>query len=358
MLMPKIGIVSTDWSQTLVDSRHHPIAGGAGWVRLQQVRPHLPYETVTGGLVFNPKTGFSVVDFDNRVHTRCGVIIMQRLMFKDLIDKIKYVRSMPVRPVIINDVDDWYWGLDPSNAAYHLVQPSFNPNENIDNYAEILRLSDVITVSTPFLQEKMTTWLGHPNVVLIENCVTTADFKRRPVGTRQPLIGWVGSTSHRSRDLEELAGLFGPNDRLHHSGHNHGSPFFGDRIQSNGARITLSPMYPPKEYARKAFCFDIGIAPLSDQAFNYAKSWIKMLEYAAAGIPAVASNMPEYSRLSVEYGIGRIANTLDEWRSHIDELKDPKVRKAEADDCLKKITALDVTKMADNWRNLINQVTL
>jgi len=355
---PKIGIVSTDWSQTLVDSRHHPIPGGAGWIRLQQIRPHLPFETITGSLLFNEKKGFSIMDFDGRVHMNCGIIVLQRLMFGDLVEKIDFVKRMKVRPLIINDLDDWYWGLSPDNAAYSLVQPTLNPNENIDHYEQILRMSDVITVSTPFLYNKMRNWLKHPNVVLVENGVSVAHFKRRAVRTRKPVVGWVGSTSHRSRDLEELSGLFGKGDLLHHSGHNHGAPLFQERINSNGAKVTLSPMYPPREYARKAFDFDIGIAPLSDSDFNKAKSWIKVIEYAAAGIPAVASAAPEYVRLRDEYGIGRIATSLSEWREHLDDLADVGVRKAERDEVLERVAEVDVTKMARRWQELIAGLSL
>lgn len=353
MYMPKIGIVSTDWSQTITDAAGHPEPGGAGWVRLQQLRPHWSFQSVTGNLLFNEKKGFSIVDFDGMVHSNCGVIIMQRLMFEDLIEKIKYVKSMSPRPLIVNDVDDWYWGLDERNAAFSIVQPGNNPTENIDHYAEILRLSDVITVSTPFLRDKMSSWLGHPNVVMIENCVTTADFRPRSLRTMKPIIGWVGSTMHRSGDLEELRGLFSSVDRLHHSGHVDGAPLFADRVKAPRSRVSVSPMYPPRQYAKHAFCFDIGIAPLSDQPFNHAKSWIKMIEYAAAGVPAIGSPAPEYLRLHSEYGIGRIAHSLKEWREHIDELGNHRLRAAEARSMHNAVSALDVSVMAAKWTSLI-----
>lgn len=354
MYLPKIGIVSTDWSQTITDSAGHPEPGGAGWVRLQQLRPHWKFESVTGNLLFNEKVGFSVVDFNGKVHSNCGVIVMQRLMFEDLVSKIEYVKGMPVRPLIVNDIDDWYWGLDHRNAAYSIVQADTNPTENIDHYANILRLSDVVTVSTPFLRDKMSSWLGHLNVHIIENCVTMSHFKRRNVRTMKPIIGWVGSTMHRSGDLEELTGLFNSHDRLHHSGHVDGAPLFADRVKAPRSRVTVSPMFPPREYARHAFCFDIGIAPLSDQPFNHAKSWIKAIEYAAAGIPAICSPSPEYVRLSEDYGIGRIAHSLEEWRSHITDYQNHRIRTAEAAAAHKAVAALDVTKMASDWEALIS----
>lgn len=353
MYLPKIGIVSTDWSSSIVDKHGHPEPGGAGWVRLQQLRPYFANQTVTGPLLFSEKAGFSVAEFNGKVHMDCGVIILQRLMFGDLVDKLEYVRSMPVRPLIINDLDDWYWGLHPDNAAFNLVDPSLNPTENINHYRRILELSDVVVVSTPFLLDKMKQWLKKTKVVMIENCVSTQSFSVRRLNLKKAIIGWVGSTSHRSNDLEELQGVFTDSDRLHHSGHLDGAPLFADRVLAKHSRTSVSPMYPPLEYARKAFCFDIGVAPLSNVDFNRAKSWIKMIEYAAAGVPAVASPSPEYIRLHDEYGIGRIAHSKDEWRAHINELRNSHLRNQEAKLNRDRVKELDVTKMARQWADVI-----
>ena len=356
-LTPKIGIASTDWSRSVTDSVGHPVPGGAGWIRLQQIRPYISFRSVTGNLIFHDKFGFGITDFDGKVHFDCSIIVMQRLMFGDLINKMKDVLSRPVRPYIINDIDDWYWGLDKANAAYELTRPENNPEENINHYREILRLSDAITVSTPFLYEKMSQWLPHKNVIQIENCVTTSDFYVRRMNLKAPIVGWVGSTSHRSRDLEVLDGVLDPSLRYHHSGHLHGAPLFSDATGLPAKKVTVSPMYAPKEYAKKAFCFDIGLAPLNNIPFNDAKSWIKLIEYAAAGIPAVASPSPEYVRLYEQYGIGRIAFTPDEWREHIDELRNPNVRNKEAKKNLNIVkNELDVKVMAKNWNTFLESL--
>lgn len=355
MFLPKIGIVSTDWSSSIVDKFGNPEPGGAGWVRLQQLRPYWANHTVTGPLLFSEKQGFSVAEFNGRVHTDCGVIILQRLMFGDLIDKLKYVRSMPVRPLIINDLDDWYWGLHPNNAAYNLVDPNNNPTENIDHYKTILELSDIVVVSTPFLKTKLDQWFNSTKVVLIENGVSTDMFSSRRLNLKKPIIGWVGSTSHRSNDLEELHGIFYDSERLHHSGHIDGAPLFCDRVGVQSSRVSLTPMHPPREYASRSFCFDIGLAPLSDIEFNHAKSWIKMIEYAAAGIPAIGSPSPEYVRLFQEYGIGRIAYSKSDWRAYIDEFKNPRARNAEALKNRQLVRSLSAKQMAAKWAELIQE---
>jgi hypothetical protein len=89
-----------------------------------------------------------------------------------------------------------------------------------------------------------------------------------------------------------------------------------------------SPLTHINDYA-SGFKFDVGIVPLNDIPFNHAKSNIKGLEYMAAGIPFIASDLPEY-RVLHEAGVGMMAMTADEWRESATILLDYKTRKRTA----------------------------
>jgi glycosyltransferase involved in cell wall biosynthesis len=349
----KIGYASCDWSRTIIEGKG-PIAGGANWVRLQQTRPHTGFNSVTGLLVFHEKKGFGVVDWFNKSHYDCNVIVTQRLMFKNLAEQMHLRKKW--NQVIINDIDDWYWGLHKDNHAYKMTHPDHNPNENIDHYKSVIQQGDGVVTSTPFLYEKMKNEFGCRNVHLIENCVTVSDFRQRMLNTKKPVVGWVGSTSHRSGDLETIAPVLDNRSfRLHHSGHVNGAVPFAKKIALPDNRVTKSPMYPPEQYAKHAFVFDIGVAPINDIPFNHAKSWIKAIEYAAAGVPFVASDVGEYRRLYDTYGIGRLASTDDEWKANIEELCNHRVRSAEAKKQKQAVMEhLNVDKMGAEWRKVLS----
>ncbi len=349
----KIGFASNDWSRSVFDDSGNPASGGANWVRLQQNRRHLKYNSATGLLVHHPDKGFGVIDWYGETHYDCKIIVLQRLMFGNLIKKLE---SRPSNgPILLNDIDDWYWGLHTDNDAYKLTHPNFNKEENIDHYRKIIELCDGVTVSTPFLLDKIKNTFNCSRVDIIENGVTTTDFVPRYHKSRKAKVGWVGSTSHRSGDLELLHGfLDSPKWKLHHSGHNNGASFFADKIGVGRDKVSLSPMYHPKQYAKNAFCFDIGIAPLNDIPFNHAKSWIKAIEYASAGVPFVMSDVGEYRRLKEEYGLGRLASTKEEWLDHLMELTDYGVRLSEARKNLELVKALDVKVMAKNWDTVLD----
>lgn len=349
----KVGIASTDWSRSYV-GKEGPIPGGANYIRLQQNRKHLRYKTVTGLLIHHPKRGFGIRDWFNVNHYDCDVLIIQRVMFRQLAELIEQGEH---KQVLINDLDDWYWGLHKKNHAYEATHPDVNPDENIDHYKRIINACDAVVVSTPFLENKMHQEFSCGTVYRIDNCVDVDTFTPRNHSTKKAILGWVGSTSHRSGDIEIVApALRKVKNRIHHSGHVNGAESFGSRVNVNDRRITTGPMRAPIDYARNSFRFDVGIAPLNDVPFNEAKSWIKCIEYAAANIPFIATDISEYRRLLETHGIGRLATTVSDWVQNIEELNDATLRRIEAKR-QKEIVAdnLHVTKMAKEWNAIIDR---
>jgi len=322
----KIGFASTDWSYTVKDKNGHPVWGGAGWARLGQYVHRLPFDVVAGAPAFH-KGVFGVADWNEKLHFDCDVIYMQRAMFDDIPDRMLEARANG--QIIINDIDDWYWGLSPANGAFRASHPKSNEKENVNHYKKILARSSVVTVSTPYLADRISQFVDRP-IVLIRNFIEVDKFTPRQLSdTNNPVVGWVGSTAHRSGDLEIMRGILDPLDKageikVHHSGQNTRHPKFADAVGMEVERVTTLPMAAPEDYP-KLFQFDVGIVPLSGAPFNEAKSYIKGLEYAAAGIPFVATATGEYSSLA-EQGIGVAVKKPSQWLSQLRQLRNPDVR--------------------------------
>jgi glycosyltransferase involved in cell wall biosynthesis len=64
-------------------------------------------------------------------------------------------------------------------------------------------------------------------------------------------------------------------------------------------------LVPFEELPQRISGFDIGIAPLADIPFNHSRSNIKLKEYAASGIPWLASPVGPYAEMGVKQG-GRL----------------------------------------------------
>jgi glycosyltransferase involved in cell wall biosynthesis len=354
----KIGIASNDWSRT-VFNQYGNVPGGANYIRLQQWQRHSEHKYVSGLLATHPNKGFGIVDHRGTQHYDIDVVIMQRIMHRQLTEDLMSPKNR--NKLVINDLDDWYWGLHRDNLAYQRLQENADSDETLDYYKSNIKLSDVVVVSTPFLFSKMAHEfsIGSDKVHMIENRVDTDKYKRKPISSKKPILGWVGSTLHRSMDLEILQDSLSDGEyRMHHTGYA-GGPTMASKIGIDPGRVTTSPMFDPYQYGQKAFTsFDVGLAPLNDVPFNHAKSWIKAIEYAAAGIPFVCSDISEYRRLQTTYGIGRLASTSDEWKQHLAELKNHSVRKEESEKVYKTVREhLDVREMAKDWDALISNYT-
>lgn len=350
----KVGVASSDWSSSVFDDRGWPVPGGANWIRFTQNQSEMRNPVVIGELI-ESSGRLGVQTWDNRSHFDCSVIFMQRQMDDWVPNAILNARLNG--QIVVNDVDDWFWGLHPENQASTAVDPLLNPRSNIDHYRKSLMASNLVTTSTSFLADVIGSWGVKTHVVA--NGVTVWHFTPRQHRPGTPIIGWCGSTAHRSGDLEVVArSLRAMRDkvRFHHTGDYAEHPSFAGQVGLADKEVSVLPLLAPLEYP-SGFVFDIGIVPLSDVVFNMAKSWIKGIEYAAAGIPFVASPSDEYKRLQRRYGIGRLAETPDEWVAHFTDLLDPEVRAEEAKRNRAVVEEqLDARTMARQWDDLVWEI--
>lgn len=348
----KIGLVSGDWVHPSRTEDGQEKWGGSGWVRLAQYIELTPFEWVTGTLVWDHDC--FVIRTADETFQYVPVIYMHRLMHTGLVDHIHKARANG--QIIINDIDDWYWGLDPSNNAFMATHPKFNKVENIQNYRSILAASDLVTVSTPYLASRLD-WVRCPKTV-IKNTVDVGRFTPRVHGPGTPILGWVGSTAHRSKDLETLTGVLQTLYRsgevsLHHSGHLDIHPSFADRVGLPASAVSTLPLTEHTRYP-EILAFDIGIVPLNHVPFNQAKSDIKGLEYAAAGIPFVARSIDAYQELYLSLGVGRLASKPADWLKHIRALEDHRRRSDEAEKNRELIWQRDIHLGAASMTELIS----
>jgi hypothetical protein len=84
--------------------------------------------------------------------------------------------------------------------------------------------------------------------------------------------------------------------------------------------------WSPAVETRIAECFDVGIMPLQDDAFQRGKCGCKLLQYMAAGLPAVASPVGVNARL-LGAGRGFLAGDRDAWGAALTRLRDAELRR-------------------------------
>jgi glycosyltransferase involved in cell wall biosynthesis len=86
--------------------------------------------------------------------------------------------------------------------------------------------------------------------------------------------------------------------------------------------------WSPAVETRIASLFDVGIMPLADDAFQRGKCGCKLLQYMAAGLPAVASPVGVNTRLLGD-GRGFLARDRVGWGDALTRLRDAALRRAQ-----------------------------
>lgn len=325
--MPSAAFITGDFHVS--ENKLEP--NGCAWYRLvlpSRQLQQLGWETGVGFPRVSPEVGIGVAHEDG-ILVGWDVSVLKLLMHETVPDMIRVMQAKGER--IIIDVDDFHYGLDEENVAYHATNPHSNPSSNRAYYEAGIRQADTVTVSTAFLADFYAPRVR--DVRVIRNGIDTERFTMVQQ-LETPTFGWVGATWWRSGDIEILADWLPAfvdehGVRVHHAGHIPNDPkHFG--VRAGLKRVSTQLMCTISEYPRLLQGFHVGLVPLARKPFNEAKSNLKGLEYAAAGIPFIATPTEEY-RLLAESGIGRLAETADEWRDHATELLDVDVRRAEAE---------------------------
>jgi len=235
--------------------------------------------------------------------------------------------SLPTgkRPLMVYELDDDLWGVHPDNdTAYRYFQDGTGRKE-----AMVLNAlcSDLVTTTTPWLADVIRSQVGPncPPVVVIPNVVDEALFSLELPYHQEPILGWAGSGTHRpdfrvagpqvARFLRRNPGIVW---------HSVGADF----IPATPGIREHTPWVDSVEEYYRSLDFTVGIAPLMSHPFNRSKSPIKALEYAARGIPTVASDYGPYADFVVHGETGLLVRQDHEWVKYLHSLFHDPARRA------------------------------
>lgn len=235
------------------------------------------------------------------------------------------------------------------------------------------KAASVVTCSTPALVRRY----GYGHGVLLRNMIPESylSVTRRSrvqrdtpdaAGNFGPMniwVGWYGSLGSHPRD--PVAAGHGVGDALNPHG---GCEFVFAGPPKDAPRLTevFGLARPVRELGFFSMLgliqiiseFDVGIVPLELNAFNEAKSWLKGLEFAAVGVPVVASRTSEYQRMARGCGFGHppacwLANSPAEWQRQLEKLiKQPEWRAELAANGRAWAATQTVERHADDWRTV------
>lgn len=210
---------------------------------------------------------------------------------------------------LVYEIDDDLLHIDPENTkAYEAYKDPDVRRRLVENVA----VAHLVTCTTEPLAEVLRGY--NPNVVVVPNYVDAAALDYPRPNWEGVAVGWAGSGTHAA-DFDtvspHLRSFYRANPDVWWSsaGCDYGRLTGATRRRHSGWRDIVDDQ--GDYFAR--FTWDVGIAPLKDTPFNRSKSGLKALEYAACGIPVIASDLDPYRGIVVEGVTGYLATTRREW---------------------------------------------
>lgn len=350
-VLPSVAMISTDF----IPNTDPLVPNGCAWYRMslpaRELR-NLGWDVHVGLPVTHPERGFGVAHKDGGLFG-WNIAVCKLMMHESTGAMFRRMQDTGTKVVV--DVDDFHFGLHEDNVAHRKTNPLLNPQHNRMFYEIGIRRADLVTVSTQFLGNFYSRRVR--DVRIVRNALDVERFSmvQQP---EKPVFGWVGATPWRSGDIEMLASWMPQFTKehaisVHHAGH---IPGDGRHFAARAGlkRVSVELMTTVVHYPKLLQKFHVGLVPLAPGDFNEAKSNLKGLEYAAAGIPFIATPTEEY-RILHELGVGRLASSADEWRDHAVELLDPDIRVAEAQRNRALVMEnFDISKKGEQWATALN----
>lgn len=213
------------------------------------------------------------------------VVVVHRIQNPLKADAVSLLRRKGIAVVV--DMDDDLRRVHSSNPAW---------TKDAWRHAQrACRDATLVTVSTPALLPR---YGAHGRARLLRNYVPSALLQPRKVERDGgPTFGWAGSLWSHPDDMDCLGSAV---SRLSREGHEYRVVGFADlHFEKVGVEPVATDEVKFADWVPTvARELDVGLAPLSNSSFNECKSWLKPLEYSAAGVSWVASASPEYMRLA------------------------------------------------------------
>jgi len=221
--------------------------------------------------------------------------------------------------------------------------------ENLHNYFYLLKEADLITCTTEKLKKHLSQFTDKP-IRVLPNSINPEDFIESGKSDKVKIV-YAGSDSHivdAELVTEPLYNLRKKYDLyIETFGFQIG---FRDWKSKKKGNVSIDKYYE----ALSGMNADIGVCPLLENEFNLNKSPLKFLEYATAGIMALASNRLPYSLdMKPEWLVDD-----DKWEETLDKfINDPElVKKTLKDQQDWILENRDIRKTAKLWEEAYTEL--
>lgn len=268
------------------------------------------------------------------------LFVMQRPTAFNSTKTINELRARGTAVVV--DMDDDLSCVHPQNPSYAISR------DYHDRVASACAAATLVTVTTDALAAR------YDGEHVIPNCIPERYIKAPHKDSTR--VGWGGKASTHPGDLEAIGDAIaqlnapflnvGPGERV-------------ARILGLKSNYTATGHIPLEQWPNELSRIGVGVAPLADTPFNHAKSWLRVLEYSAVGVPWVASPTTPYRQFHEQEKAGLLADSPAEWFAAIQRLRNDRDLRWELADAGREAAARwtiesNAWRWAEAWQHAID----
>lgn len=265
----------------------------------------------------------------------------------------------------IYELDDDLLQLDPKNPAagfYHSADVQKCIRHALWNANWLIASTDELAEQMAIeARRPITDFVVRPNLLPAYWRDLSAAVAEKLDEEPELRLLWAGSATH-AEDLANSGARYGvvrllrerPAVKMMYMGFD-----FSRQLGVKGELIPWRDKVPAYHRSLAATGATVGLCPLVKTRFNRAKSWLKAIEYQAAGIIPVATDTPQYAR-AIEHGVtGFLCRTQTDWRNALRELADDPARVAEMRQaCLSLTQSRIIDEAAGEWLDAFQRPSL
>jgi glycosyltransferase involved in cell wall biosynthesis len=228
---------------------------------------------------------------------RADVVFVQREAMLLGPPLIEWICTRLLRRPMILDLDDptWLTNLSPVYGRLATLMKWRGKTERL------IRWSSAVTCGNPAIAADVRA--RGAEVIIVPSAVDLRAFHPRETTNEVPVIGWIGTHTTYPM-LERLTPVF------HRLAQEHR---FELRIIGSGRKNVDTSQWNMNTEVEDFRSLDIGVYPLTDDAWHARKSALKAVQYMASGIPFVMSAVGICATMGVPDETHLLATTADEW---------------------------------------------
>lgn len=246
--------------------------------------------------------------------------------------------------------------VDYDDAIFHHYDQSSNPmiKKILGNkIANVMRLSGTVVAGNQYLAD----YAARSGAKNIEIIPTVIDLERYPTkqnaDDEQFIVGWIGTKTTFEKHLIPCKDWI---KALQHQEPNIRFHIVGITEDMDIGKNVKYIRWTEETEVAEILKMDIGLMPLQDSKWEKGKCAYKLIQYAACGIPGVASDVGMNREVAVPGETGILASADEEWIQAIKTLKsNTELRHQMGRNARKKVEErYCIQQTSTKWKEILN----